>query len=78
MLDSTTPANERFAAAVSFHAPAVEEPILLRGPGGLPAKEVAYDRDEEIYGESEPADYIYCVRRGAVRTFNPCRATCSG
>ena len=45
------------------------EPILLRGLGGLPAKEVSYDRDEEIYGESEPAEYLYCVRRGAVRTF---------
>jgi CRP/FNR family nitrogen fixation transcriptional regulator len=45
------------------------EPVLLRGLGGLPAKEVSYDRDEEIYGESEPAEYLYCVRRGAVRTF---------
>jgi CRP/FNR family nitrogen fixation transcriptional regulator len=35
----------------------------------LPAKETSFDRDEEIYGESEPAEFIYCVKRGAVRTF---------
>ncbi len=45
------------------------EPVQLRGLGGLPAKEISFDRDEEIYGESETAEYVYCVRRGAVRTF---------
>ena len=35
----------------------------------MAAKEIAFDRDEEIYGEGEPAEYLYCVQRGAVRTF---------
>ena len=69
MLDLTPQNNERFATVLSLRGTAVEEPILLRGPGGLPAKEATFDRDEEIYGESEPAEYLYCVRRGAVRTF---------
>jgi CRP/FNR family nitrogen fixation transcriptional regulator len=68
MLDLTPAAHERFAPAISAYA-LREDPIILRGLGGLPAKEVSYDRDEEIYGESEPVEYLYCVKRGAVRTF---------
>lgn len=67
MLDLTTSAADH--ASFTPVSPAGYEPALLRGLGGLPAKEVSYDRDEEIYGESEPAEYLYCVRRGAVRTF---------
>jgi len=51
------------------YAPLDEAPASPRGLGGLPAKEAHFDRDEEIYGESEPAEYLYCVKRGAVRTF---------
>jgi len=69
MLDMAPGSAKRFADAIAAFATADEEPILLRGLGGLPAKEITYDRDEEIYGESEPAEYLYCVRRGAVRTF---------
>jgi CRP/FNR family nitrogen fixation transcriptional regulator len=65
MLDMAAGSSKPAACAISSGA----APILLRGLGGLPAKEIAYDRDEEIYGESEPAEYLYCVRRGAVRTF---------
>jgi CRP/FNR family transcriptional regulator, nitrogen fixation regulation protein len=36
---------------------------------GLVVTEYSYTRDEEIYGESEPADYVYQVVRGAVRTY---------
>jgi CRP/FNR family nitrogen fixation transcriptional regulator len=31
--------------------------------------EFKYDRGEEIYGETEPADYIYQVVEGAVRSY---------
>jgi CRP-like cAMP-binding protein len=28
-----------------------------------------YRRDTEIFGEAEPADYVYQIKSGAVRTF---------
>src|SRR6267142_2308359 len=31
--------------------------------------EFKYDRGTEIYGEAEPADYIYQVVKGAVRSY---------
>ncbi len=34
----------------------------------LPAIAMAYGRNEEIYGEGEPAEFVYKVVRGAVRT----------
>ena len=33
------------------------------------ATEFTYRKDEEIYGEDEPAEYVYQVIRGAVRTY---------
>ncbi|MDI4231292.1 helix-turn-helix domain-containing protein [Bradyrhizobium sp. Arg237L] len=50
------------------HAPA--EPFCgLAGHAGLIATEFTYRKDEEIYGEDEPAEYVYQVIRGAVRTY---------
>ncbi len=69
MLDMSPGSSKRMAAAIAAFSTVSVEPILLHGLGGLPAKELAYGREEEIYGEGEPAEYIYCVRRGAVRTF---------
>jgi CRP/FNR family nitrogen fixation transcriptional regulator len=69
MLDLTQTSAERFAPAIASYIPSKDETVQLRGLGGLPAKEVSYDRDEEIYGEGEPAEYLYRVKRGAVRTF---------
>lgn len=34
-----------------------------------PGIRMTYGRDEEIYGESEPADFVYRVLSGAVRTY---------
>ena len=42
---------------------------LLTGHAGLVATEFGYRKDEEIYGEDEPAEYVYQVIRGAVRTY---------
>ena len=39
------------------------------GHAGLIATEFTYSKDEEIYGEDEPAEYVYQVTRGAVRTY---------
>jgi CRP-like cAMP-binding protein len=48
--------------------PAAVPHTLFRSPEltGIP---IAYDRDAEIYGEDEPADYVYKVISGAVRTY---------
>ena len=42
---------------------------LLTGHAGLVTTEFTYRKDEEIYGEDEPAEYVYQVIRGAVRTY---------
>ena len=41
----------------------------LSGHAGLVASEFSYRKDEEIYGEDEPAEYVYQIIRGAVRTY---------
>ena len=35
----------------------------------LPLTEFSYRKDEEIYGEDEPAEFVYQVARGAVRSY---------
>jgi CRP/FNR family nitrogen fixation transcriptional regulator len=42
---------------------------LLTGHIGLAATEFCYKKDEEIYGEDEPSDYVYQVVRGAARSY---------
>ena len=41
----------------------------LTGHVGLVATEFSYRKDEEIYGEEEPAEYVYQIIRGAVRSY---------
>jgi CRP/FNR family nitrogen fixation transcriptional regulator len=41
----------------------------LTGHAGVVATEFSYRKDEEIYGEDEPAEYVYQIVRGAVRTY---------
>jgi CRP/FNR family nitrogen fixation transcriptional regulator len=54
-------------------APAAYSPpdhfCALTGHAGLVATEFSYQKDEEIYGEDEPAEYVYQVISGAVRTY---------
>jgi CRP/FNR family nitrogen fixation transcriptional regulator len=66
MLDPSSANYERSAIAFPLSTRGCAETTTLVG---LPAKETAYNRDEEIYGEGETAEYVYCVKRGAVRTF---------
>jgi CRP/FNR family transcriptional regulator, nitrogen fixation regulation protein len=47
----------------------VDQFCLVSGHAGLIATEFCYKKDAEIYGEEEPADYIYQVVRGAVRSY---------
>jgi CRP/FNR family transcriptional regulator, nitrogen fixation regulation protein len=41
----------------------------VTGHAGLVATEFSYRKEEEIYGEDEPAEYVYQVISGAVRTY---------
>ncbi len=41
----------------------------LAGPIGLMGASMPFSRNEEIYGENEPAEYIYKVITGTVRTY---------
>src|SRR5260370_41263752 len=56
------------AAPVPFAKP--DHFCALTGHAGLVASEFSYRKDEEIYGEDEPAEYVYQIIRGAVRTYN--------
>jgi CRP/FNR family transcriptional regulator, nitrogen fixation regulation protein len=55
------------AAPVAYAGP--DQFCALTGHAGLLATEFSYRRDEEIYGEDEPAEYVYQIIRGAVRTY---------
>jgi CRP/FNR family transcriptional regulator, nitrogen fixation regulation protein len=41
----------------------------VTGQAGVVATEFSYRKDEEIYGEDEPADFVYQVIRGSVRNY---------
>jgi hypothetical protein len=49
--------------------PVTDEFHLVARHAGLVETEFFYNRDEEIYGEEEPGDYVYQVIRGAVRAY---------
>lgn len=49
--------------------PVVNQFSLAGFHSGIVATDFSYKRDEEIYGEDEPADYVYQVVSGAVRTY---------
>src|SRR6201992_415022 len=49
--------------------PAADQFGLLAGHAGLVTTEFSYGKDEEIYGEDEPAEYVYQVITGAVRSY---------
>ncbi len=46
-----------------------ESADFLAGQPTLVATEFSYGRNESIYGEGEPAEYVYQVVRGAVRSY---------
>ena len=50
-------------------APPVDRFDVVLRSADLAGACLTYHKDEEIYGESEPADYIYKVISGAVRTY---------
>jgi CRP/FNR family transcriptional regulator, nitrogen fixation regulation protein len=50
-------------------APAADQFSVIASCSGVIATEFSYRKDEEIYGEGEPSEYVYQVVRGAVRTY---------
>ena len=64
-LNTSIPASK--VAPAAYAAP--DHFCALTGHAGLVATEFTYGKDEEIYGEDEPAEYVYQVIRGAVRTY---------
>ena len=58
-------ASNKVAAVI----PSPDQFCALAGHAGLVASEFSYGKDEEIYGEDEPAEYVYQVIHGAVRTY---------
>ena len=65
----------------AIHATSPRHPAAIRGRNGVPAPHalgssldlmgapMPFGRNVEIYGENEPAEYIYKVVSGAVRTY---------
>src|ERR1700736_2995876 len=54
---------------VACPAPAPDQFGAITGHAGLVATEFCYKKDEEIYGEDEPSEYVYQVISGAVRSY---------
>ena len=61
----------------AIHPSSSRHPATVRGPNGVPlgssldlmGAPMPFARNVEIYGENEPADYLYKVVSGAVRTY---------
>jgi CRP/FNR family transcriptional regulator, nitrogen fixation regulation protein len=64
-LSTSTTSNK--VAPVAYSPP--DHFCALTGHAGLVATEFSYQKDEEIYGEDEPAEYVYQLISGAVRTY---------
>lgn len=49
--------------------PSADQFSVIASCLGVIATEFSYTKEEEIYGEGEPSEYVYQVIRGAVRTY---------
>ena len=58
-----------FSHSQVIAAPSAPQKFFPTSCAGLVATDFSYSRDEEIYGECEPAEYAYQVASGAVRTY---------
>ena len=67
--------TEPIGASVASHkvasadVPVPEQFHAITGDTGVLASEFSYRKDEEIYGEDEPAEYVYQVVSGSVRSY---------
>lgn len=65
----SVPASKGFRGPRPQAAPAIDQFSLIASCTGVITTEYSYRKDEEIYGEGEPSEYVYQVIRGAVRTY---------
>jgi CRP/FNR family nitrogen fixation transcriptional regulator len=63
-----TPAPAPVKAPSGASTPA-DQFHIVTGHAGLVATEFSYKKEEEIYGEDEPSEYVYQVVSGAVRSY---------
>jgi CRP/FNR family transcriptional regulator, nitrogen fixation regulation protein len=49
--------------------PSADQFSVIASCMGVIATEFTYQKEEDIYGEDEPSEYVYQVVRGAVRTY---------
>jgi CRP/FNR family nitrogen fixation transcriptional regulator len=66
---NTQAINTQIGGKIAPAHPVSDQFGAITGHVGLVATEFAYRKDEEIYGEDEPAEYVYQVVSGAVRTY---------
>ncbi|MGO8913828.1 MAG: helix-turn-helix domain-containing protein [Bradyrhizobium sp.] len=67
-LSTSVIGNNKMSPA-AYPAAAPDQFGAVTGHAGLIATEFTYRKDEEIYGEDEPAEYVYQVISGAVRSY---------
>ena len=65
----TAPAAKVLNAPRAPIAAPADQFSILASCSGVIATEFSYNKDEEIYGEGEPSEYVYQVIRGSVRTY---------
>jgi CRP/FNR family transcriptional regulator, nitrogen fixation regulation protein len=65
----TAPAAKVFNAPRAPIAAPADQFSVIATCSGVIATEFSYKKDEEIYGEDEPSDYVYQVIRGSVRSY---------
>ena len=65
----TAPAAQVLSAPRATVTPSADQFSVIANCPGVVATEFSYGKDEEIYGESEPSEYVYQVISGAVRTY---------
>ena len=66
---TVVPAVKVFRAPRCQTAPAIDQFSVIVSCAGVITTEFSYRKEEEIYGEGEPSEYVYQVIRGAVRTY---------
>lgn len=66
---NTQAINTQVRGKIAPAHPVFDQFGAIAGHVGLVATEFSYRKDEEIYGEDEPAEYVYQVVSGAVRSY---------
>lgn len=70
-MPSQSVANFNVGSTVSDTCPMlpIDQFVEAMGRASLVATGFSYQKDEEIFGQDEPAEYVYQIVRGAVRTY---------